>query len=222
MISENELRKISILEGLTSEELGRIGGALQVRKVQRGSFILYAEDPGPSLMFIASGEVKITLLSDDGKEVVLALMQSGDFFGEIALLTGRNRSANVVAASDCELYVLSESEFETQLRENSGFALAMLKALAERLRAATAKIGHLALYDVYERVAKTLITLATPVEIDGKTVPVIEKRPTHQELAAMVGTSREMVTRALKGLEEDEFIRVDGKRLEILRQKLVR
>lgn len=96
--------------------------------------------------------------------------------------------------------MLSESEFETQLREIPGFAFAMLEALAERLRAATAKIGHLALYDVYERVAKTLITLATQGEINGQLLWVVEKRPTHQELAAMVGTSREMVTRALKGL----------------------
>lgn len=116
MVSESDLRKIKILQPLTQEELTRIGNALQPRRVH-GSFILYADDPGPSLMFIGDGEVKITLLSDDGKEVVLAMMGAGDFFGEMALLTKTQRSANVVA-TDCLLFILGADEFEKQLREN--------------------------------------------------------------------------------------------------------
>ena len=217
MISLSELRKIPLLVELSDEELMRLANVLKERRTPKGSYIVYVEDPGPSMMFIAEGKVKINLISNDGKEVVLATLEEGDFFGEIAVLTGEDRSANVVALSDCRLFVLGSDDFNRHILENSGLTRAMVKELALRLRTASTKIGDLALYDVYRRVARTLRGMGKPTMKDGREIHIIEERPTHQELASMVGTSREMVTRALKGLEEDRCIAVEGKHIEVLK-----
>lgn len=216
-ISTSELRRIPLLSNLTDVELVNLAAMLSRRRAPKGSFIVYADDPGPSLMFLLRGKVKITLGSDDGKEAVLANLEDGDFFGELALLTGEDRSANVVALSDCELLVLSKEDFHQHLMKNNGLVFAMARELALRLRSASNRIGDLALYDVYRRVARTLKSLGTQREGQEPAVFVIEDRPTHQELANMVGTSREMVTRAMKDLEEEGCIAVEGKRIEVRR-----
>lgn len=215
MASPEMLKTVPLLNELPAEELGRLSQVLKEKHVPKGTYIFYADEPGTSMMFVIEGLVHVTLDSHDGKEVILAQLGEGDFFGEIALLTGEERSANVVAAVDCRLLLLSDTDFKQHLLANTGLALAMLKAMAFRLRAASEKIGDLALYDVYRRVARTLRSLGTPKEKDGQRIYLIEERPTHQELAAMVGTSREMVTRALKGLEEDGCIIVDQRRIEL-------
>ena len=207
------LRQIELFKNLPDTELYELRELLKERRAPKGSYILYASDPGPSVLFILEGKVKITLNSNDGKEVVLANLEKGDFFGEISLLTGEDRSANVVATSDCALLILSSEDFKKHLVRNSGLAMELLKELALRLRTASSKIGDLALYDVPERVYRTLKVLARPV--GGKRI--VEDRPTHQELSAMIGTSREMVSRAFKSLEEDGLIRSDGKDVEIIK-----
>jgi CRP-like cAMP-binding protein len=211
------LRRIPLLSNLSDEELVSLAAMLARRRAPKGSFIVYADDPGPSLMFLLRGKVKITLGSDDGKEAVLANLEDGDFFGELALLTGEDRSANVVALGDCELLVLSKEDFHQHLMKNNGLVFAMARELALRLRSASNRIGDLALYDVYRRVARTLKSLGTQAEGQEPPIFVIEDRPTHQELANMVGTSREMVTRAMKDLEEEGCIVVEGKRIEVRR-----
>ena len=220
MITLPQLQAIPLLAGLAELELAELGAVLTSRKVKKGNFIVYADDPGPSLMFIHGGSVKISLLSDDGKEIVLSTMGPGEFFGELALLTGEDRSANVIAQEATEVFVLSEEDFNLHILKNNGLSRALLRELAFRLQAATAKIGDLALFDVYRRVARTLKSIGENRETPDGTVSFIEKRPTHQELASMVGTSREMVTRALKGLEEDGCIEMDGKSIRSLRPRL--
>jgi CRP-like cAMP-binding protein len=213
MVTIDSLKKIPILSAISDTELTELASVLRIRTVPKGNIVVYEQDDATSMMFIQSGEVKVTLSSSDGKEVVLALLGPGDFFGEISLLTGEKRSANVVTASDCEFLVLSEADFLKHLNNNSGLALQMLRELASRLRFSSSQIGDLALYDVYRRVARTLKAHAVETKKDGEMIFLIEKRPTHQELASMVGTSREMVTRALKGLEEDGCIEIVGKGL---------
>jgi len=220
MITEQQLRSIPLLSSLSSEELGKLASVLRVKRAPKGSYILYVEDPGPCLMFLSKGKVKVTLVSQEGKEIVLAHLNEGEFFGEVAILTGEDRSANVVALTDCESFVISKEDFENHILNNFGLAHAMLRELAFRLRSASSKIGDLALFDVYRRVARTLQSSGKVIAKEGGKRLVIENRPTHQELASMVGTSREMVTRALKGLEEDGCIVIEGKRIEIIRMPL--
>lgn len=225
MTAAHQLREITILKTLEQAELEQLSQVVKERRAPKGSYIVYHDDPGPSIMFLAQGKAKVTLVSSEGKEIVLYNLEKGDFFGEIAVLTGEDRSANVVATTDCKLLVLNGEDFRQHIVDNHGLALALMKELALRLRNATMKIGDLALYDVYRRVARTLKSIARPQPAaegqgDEEEIYVIEERPTHQELANMVGTSREMVTRALKGLEEDGCIRTDNKRLFVLKMPI--
>lgn len=220
MVTPYDLKQIPLLTHLSEEELKRLCELLKERKAPKGSYILYADDPGPNLMFIAEGKVKINLIGDDGSEIVLANLEKGDFFGEIAVLTGEDRSANVVAMTDCKLFVLSKADFESHVLQSTGLTLALCRELASRLSGASAKIGDLALLDVYRRIARQLHSLAVAQEVNGEKRLVIESRPTHHELAAMVGTSREMVSRAFKGLEEDGCIEIDGKRVIVHKMPL--
>lgn len=215
-----ELQKIPLLSSVDKSELEKLALVIHQREVKKNAYILHEDDPGRNLMFVAKGKVKISLVSNEGKEVVITHFDQGDFFGEIALLTGETRSTDVVAVESTTLYVLSEDDFNNHLKNNTGLSHALLKELALRLRASSGKIGDLVLYDVYRRVARTLKSIAKPSELNGEKVHIIDKRPTHQELASMVGTSREMVTRALKGLEEDECIVADGKKIVIHRLPL--
>ncbi len=220
MAIEDQLREIPLLNDLDEVEILKLSALVKERRSPKGSYIVYVQDPGPSIMFLVQGKAKVTLNSSDGKEIVLYNLTKGDFFGEIAVLTGEDRSANVVATSDCKLLVLDSADFKRHVNENPGLSFALMKELALRLRAASAKIGDLALYDVYRRVARTLKSMAKP-EVEGdEEALVIDERPTHQELANMVGTSREMVTRALKGLEEDGCITVESKRIKVIKMPI--
>ena len=220
MVTEEQLREIPLLSNIDSAELNVLATLLDERDFRDGNYIVREADPSPNLYFIAAGKVKVTLLSPEGKEIVVAHLGPGDFFGEIGLLLGEDRSANVVAQTDCKLLILTDESFTQHLLKATGLALAMLKEMAHRLRSATDKIGDLALYDVYRRVARTLKHMGEVTIEDGHEIFVIDNRPTHQELANNVGTSREMVTRALKGLEEDGCIATEGK--TIILKKLPR
>jgi CRP-like cAMP-binding protein len=215
MASIEKLKEIDLLSDLEDAELQALLSVITTKNAAKGSFIVCADDPGASLMFVSSGLVKISLMSNDGKEIILAHLGKGEFFGELAMLTGEERSANVIAAEDSEILALSAEDFKQHILANTGLSLALMRELAVRLRNATSKIGDLALYDVYRRVARTLKSIGTLHTEGDKRYYVIEKRPTHQDLASMVGTGREMVTRALKGLEEDGCITIDGKRLTL-------
>lgn len=220
MLNLDQLRSIPILAELSETELEQLGTVMNSKKAKKGTYIIHKSDPGAELMFVADGKVKISIVSDEGKEVVIAHFSRGDFFGELSLLTGEPRSADVVALEDSVIYTLSASDFHAHIEKYPGLSRGLLTELAQRVRASSGKIADLVLYDVYRRVARTLMTIAEPLEEDGESIHVIEKRPTHQELSAMVGTSREMVTRALKGLEEDRCIITDGKQIKIYKLPL--
>lgn len=214
-MNTERLKRVPLLASLDPDELERLSEVVVTKQARKNAYIVHADDPGASIMFVVEGAVKVTLTSSDGKEVVLALLQQGDFFGEISVLTGEDRTANVVAIDPTVLAVLSREQFEQHILSHTGLSAALLRAMGLRLKAASEKIGDLTLLDVYRRVARTLCYLADlGGNPDGERI--IEKRPTHQELAGMAGTSREMVTRALKALEEDGHIKVDGKRITVV------
>ena len=213
MISEDELKKIPLLSALSSEELVRLGTVLREKLIKKNAHIVHEEEPSTSILFLVEGKAKVTLSSTDGKEVILTYLEPGDFFGEIALLTGSTRSANVVANENSKVLILSGEDFNKHITQHPGLSYALARELAFRLRAASMKIGDLALYDVYRRLARTLKTLGKPEENEGETVYIIEKRPTHQEFASLIGTSREMVTRALHDLELNGCIETEDKKI---------
>ncbi len=211
--------KIELLESLPEEELIALDSVLKEKKAKKGETIIHASEESDSMMFLLDGKLRVSLSSSDGKEYVLTHLSEGAFVGEIALLTGEDRSADVSAIEDSTLLVISREDFHHHTKQFTGLSQSLLRELALRLRNSSLKLGELALLDVYRRVAATLRGLSNEVSSEesksGKKYYYLEPRPTHQELSAMVGTSREMVTRALKGLEEDGHISIVGKRIEL-------
>ena len=206
--------KIPLFTSLSEAERARLTELLILREYKKGACILISADLGQDIMFVADGAVDVKRASSDGREVILVRLGVGAFFGEIAFLTGARRSADVVAAEDSMILCLRASDFEALLKTNPGFSRALLVDLAHRVAAASTRIADLALLDVYCRVHRTLLGLA--VRDSATSALIVEERPTHKDLAAMVGTSREMVTRALAKLETEEVIVLEEKRVRII------
>lgn len=193
--------------------MDKLVGLSDERTYAKDEIILQQDEPGDALFLILEGRVKVVLYGEDGKEVILSTLKDGDFFGEMALLDGGPRSASVVALESSRLVRLRRRSFMDFLREHPDMALRLLEELSHRLRTADGKIGSLALMDVYGRVARALRDLAASEGKQAGRNVVIERRPTQQDLAAMVGTSRETVSRVLSDFARSGFLTLDGKRL---------
>jgi CRP/FNR family transcriptional regulator, cyclic AMP receptor protein len=173
------------------------------------AIILHEGDKTDALYVIASGKVKVVLSTGGGKEVILAILGKSEFFGEMALLDQQPRSADVVAMEPTQLYAISKGDFVNCLAHNPQMAFKIIQGLIQRLRSADRKIQSLALMDVYGRVARTLLELAKPE--DGKLI--VGEKLSQQDLADMIGASREMVSRILKDLALSGHIRFEARRI---------
>jgi CRP/FNR family cyclic AMP-dependent transcriptional regulator len=162
---------------------------------------------------IASGKVKVVLYGQTGREIILSMLKGGDFFGEMSLFDRQPRSANVVAVAETALLTLDRDAFHQHLLANPSTALAILAEMSRRLRHADEVIGNLALLDVYARVARVIRELALKQgeQVDGGIL--IRERPTQQEIAGLVGTSRETVSRALSEFTRRGLLEVEGKQV---------
>jgi len=203
------LRNIPLFSGLPEEQLNQLARMAVSRKVTRGTTIVFVGDHTDSLFIIVSGSAKVINRDGDGREVILAMLAAGECFGEMGLIDGSPRSADVVAAEACELLVIAKSDFKLALAGNVELCLNIMKSLVLRLREANRKIESLALMDVYGRVAKLLLDFS--VEENG--LRVILRKVTKQDMAKMVGASREMVSRVMKDLECSGYIRVEAGRI---------
>jgi CRP/FNR family cyclic AMP-dependent transcriptional regulator len=145
------------------------------------------------------------MMSDDeGREVILAILGANEFFGEMSLVDDSPRSASVVAIEACELLSLAKRDFNKCLEDNFEMAMTVMRGLVKRLREADQKIGSLALMDVYGRVARLLLEMSE--EVDGERIVV--KKLAKQDIAKMIGASREMVSRVMKDLQSGGYIEV--------------
>ncbi len=205
------LRTIPLFTQLSDEEVTRVTQAARERTYPKNSVILFEDDPGDALYVVLTGEVKVVLIGEDGREVILSILRSGDFFGEMSLIDNQPRSAHVIATEASNLMVLRRDEFRDCLEQTPRIALGLLQALSRRLRRADDKIGGLVLLDVTGRVARVLLELAD--EHDGERVP---RKITHHMLAQMIGSSRETVSRTLRELADQGLIQVSRKDIAIL------
>jgi CRP-like cAMP-binding protein len=177
--------------------------------------ILLEDALGKTFFVIASGSVKITRLSDDGREVILAMLGEADFFGEMSLLDGEGRSANVVALEDSEVLTLTRSDFLEILEQYPKIAISLLEELTRRLRKSDQQIESLSLSDVEHRIGITLVRLAEELGTIHMGDVTIRNLPFQQDIANMAGTSRETVSRTLAILEEKGYIHRDKRTLTI-------
>lgn len=210
MSVSNTLRGVPLFSRLTDEELARVASLARERAYPRNSVILFEDDPGDALYVVVTGQVKVVLVGEDGREVILAVLGEGDFFGEMALIDDEPRSAHVIAMEDAKLLVLRREDFHAALDEHPRIALGLLRALSRRLRRADDKIGALVLLDVLGRVARLLLELAD--ESDGT---MITRKVTHHTIAQMIGSSRETVSRTMRELAERDLIEVQRKAIII-------
>jgi CRP/FNR family transcriptional regulator, cyclic AMP receptor protein len=212
------LRRVPFFRDFSEADLTHLSGLVIRKTFPRDNLIVLAEDEGDTLFIIVRGQVKVSLISEDGREVILAMLGSGDFFGEMSLLDGKPRSATVTAAEETELVTLRRSDFIALLKRMPDLAIAILAALTTRLRKADRKIESLALMDVSGRIAAALLQMAEEVGQHRDDDIVIHNRPTHQALANMAGTTRETVTRVLKRLEQEGYLYTTGRDLVIMRE----
>ena len=215
MSKTDHLRNVPIFTGLSDSDLNRIASKMVSRDYEKGQMILLEESTGETFFIITSGTVKVTRLSDDGREVILALLGENDFFGEMSLLDGEGRSANIVANEDAEVMTLSRRDFLEYLETYPKIAIALLEELAVRIRKSDQQIESLSLSDSEQRIGITLIRLAE----EGGTIKrgdvTVQNLPYQQDIANMAGTSRETVSRTLKLLEDKKLVKRNGSDITI-------
>jgi CRP/FNR family cyclic AMP-dependent transcriptional regulator len=197
---------------LTPDSLNLVAEHGTVRNYPKNTVMIHEGDRSDSLYVILSGKVKVYSSDEDGKEVILNIQGPGECFGELALIDAAPRSASVMTMEPSRISVVSRADFEQCLAENSGIALELIRSLAQRVRSLTESVKSLALLDVYGRVARTLLDMASE-EAGGQLV--VRQRLTHQDIANMVGASREMVSRIMKDLVNGGYIHVKDKVITI-------
>jgi CRP-like cAMP-binding protein len=212
VVDEGELiRTVPIFSELSEEEVAAVARHATRRQFAKDAVIFFENEPGDTLYVVAAGRVRVSILGDDGREVILSVLGPGDFFGEMALLDNDPRSATTIAAEDTELLCLSRPDFEKVMRESPTMMMALIKVLTTRLRHANQQISTLALLDVYGRVAHLIVEMAQEEGRRLKDGRIAFRRSTHQEIASRIGTTRETVTRMLKDLQRQKLVHVEGK-----------
>ncbi len=202
------LKKVPLFRDIPPETLTAFASLTRERTYPKGSVIVFEEDRGDAMYLVASGQVKVVLIGEDGREVILSVLQEGNFFGEMALLDDEPRSAHVIAMEPSTLLVLRREDFQAQLRSTPEVAISLLKELSHRLRSADEKIGSLVLLDVNGRVANLLLQLAKEEGGDH-----ITRKLTHHTIAQMIGSSRETVSRTMRALVQRGVIEVSRKEI---------
>ena len=222
MSKVEHLRKVPIFSDLSDSDLKKISEKMISRLYEKGKMILLEQSQGETFFIIISGVVKVTRLSDDGREVILAILGESDFFGEMSLLDGEGRSANIVANEESEVVTLSRSDFLDCLQKYPKIAIALLEELAVRLRKSDQHIESLSLSDSEQRIGITLIRLAEELGTIKQGDVNVKNLPYQQDIANMAGTSRETVSRTLKLLETKNLLKRDGRNLIIYKFDLFR
>ena len=215
MDKNNLLKSVSLFYDLSDIELGYISSRMITKKFETGNLIFMENSEGEKCFFVAEGSVKVTRSSKDGKEVILAMLNTGEFFGEMALLDGESRSANVIALEKTEVLTLNREDFLSVLQNYPQIAIQLLKEMAHRLRKSDRQIASLSLSDAEKRIALCILRFADEQGIIKNGEVNIPKIPIQQDIANMSGTSRETVSRALNLLEKENFIRRNGRELVI-------
>ena len=191
--------------------------ASELQSAQRGDILIREDDIATrGFYLILEGGAKVVLTGPDGREAVLALLEEGDFFGEMSLLDGDPRSATVRASTDTRLLLLRRQSFLDLVQRHPEIAIGLMTTLSSRLRQANRKISALALSPVHARVTGALLQLAEFQGFRVKGQIVIHDRPTQQEIAEMANTTRETVSRVLGQMQKDGLITLEGRELVIL------
>lgn len=198
------LRRVPIFSGLTSSQMSQLAETVLKKRFKRGELIIEQGRISGTLFIILSGRAQVIMTDARAKEVILNTLGPGDYVGEMSLIDGKPHSASIKTEVQTDVLVLSHAEFVRCMAENQTIAVWIMKGLVQRLRQSGDKVISLALMDVYGRVAKVLVDAAQP---RGDQDLVICDKMTRQDIAKMVGASREMVSRVMRDFADQGFIR---------------
>jgi CRP/FNR family transcriptional regulator, cyclic AMP receptor protein len=205
-VSTAVLKTVPLFTTFPEDQLRMLTMVVTRKSAPRSTTIMAGGDPTDSLYIVLSGRLKVMMSDSEGKEVILSILGPGEFFGEMGLIDDEPRSATVITIEPCELLSIAKRDFKKALAENFDMTMAVMRGLVKRLREADRKIGSLALLDVYGRVARLLLDMAE--NVDGE--KVVTKRLPKQDIAKMIGASREMVSRVMKDLQTGGYIEMRG------------
>jgi CRP/FNR family cyclic AMP-dependent transcriptional regulator len=211
MIASSTLRAVPLFSKLRDTDLELLAGLFKPRDCAKNRVILFAHDPCEAFYIVLTGQVKVMLIAEDGREVILSLVREGDFFGEMALMDDEPYSSSAIAMEDSQLLVLQRSDFRRCIAEMPEMSFGLLRALCGRLLEADHRIGGLMLLDVTGRIAHLFLEMAAKGKGD-----MISDPPTHQVIAQMVGSSRETVSRTVSMFVAQNLIETTKEGLRIL------
>ncbi len=210
------LRRVPLFSGLTEAQLETLAAGSARRSYPKGRTVVSEGEPSQSMYIQLAGRAKVQRSDAEGKEVILAVLGAGEFFGEMSLIDDAPRSASVITLEPCEFMAVSKEAFKAMLVQSPDVAMNVMRGLVRRLREADKKIETLALLDVYGRVARVLLDFSE--DVGGQ--KIVKNKLPRQEIAKMIGASREMVSRVMKGLEIDGYIVPMPEGKLVLREKL--
>ena len=217
MLSNLDLiRRVPLFSLLTNEQAQSIADSVVKRRYRRGEIIVEHGRKSNALFILLTGRARVLTSDSRGREVILAVLQPGDYVGEMSLIDNEPHSATVRAEVQTDMLVLGRAEFARCLPENSSLSYAILRGLVQRLRNADRQIESLALLDVYGRVARSLLDMA---EQTGDQL-LIRNKVSRQDMAKIVGASREMVSRVMKDLEERGVIQTQENGSVVIKERL--
>ena len=209
------LRKIPLLAELTEDEMRRVKQELRIRSYHKREIVLQKGGSGDGLLFLLTGQLQVIDITEDGRAIGLRMLAPGDFFGEIALINNSTRSASVVALSDVLVAFLPAPVAMHLFSHSPPVARQMLRHLAQKIQRDSEFRALLSINNTAKRIY-TFLALMQKKAADPSAPSVVENLPTHQDIANMINTSRETVTRALLALAEKGIVQKDAHRLLIL------
>jgi CRP-like cAMP-binding protein len=214
LVAQVHLDKIPLLAGVSAETLAQVEAVLQVRKIARGAYVLHKGSPGDHLLFVLSGRLQAVDMTEDGREIGLNLLATGDYFGELSIIDGLPRSASVIALENSLIAFLPRTQALTLIFNTPVIVERLLKRMAASIRRAADYRTILGIPNAFQRVFALLNQFA---QIAPGGLVVIDKLPTQQEMAIMVNTSRESVSRAIQLLTSKGVVEKDLRRLIVRR-----
>lgn len=215
MIDIEYLRKVPFFTQLSDEQLNQVNKIAKKRLYKRGAIVIVEGSKGEYIYIVKTGKVKIYKTSEDGREIILDIKSSGDAFAEVTLFSDALNPATVKTIDDTEIICIKNSQIEGLILENPDIALGIIKLLNRRLLEAQRKIKSMALNDTYVRTAQTLLKLSEKYGQNKDGVIDLDINITREELASLVGTSRETVSRALSQFSKEEAITIKGRKISI-------
>jgi CRP/FNR family cyclic AMP-dependent transcriptional regulator len=213
------IRRVPLFATLTDSEFASLEHIFVVRSYRKNQIVFLEEDTGNYMYIVLAGKVKITKSSPGGKESLLAIHRPGDFFGEMALLDGKTSPATVSAIEDCKIIIITAADFNHLLMQNEKVVRQIIQVLCARLRQVWAQIQSLSYSNADARIRSGILQLARKHGVPDARGIIIDLKITHQELAEMVGTSRETVTRTLARLQKQGILLLDARRIVVLNSK---